>query len=71
MIRCRWILIFLSTPSPKRQRKLRSNLGETFLNLKSNLTGNMYIIKQVTFSTYEVSSTVGQTNTWVAHKLTK
>ena len=71
MRRCRWILIFLSTPSPKRQRKLRSNLGETFLNLKSNLTGNMYIIKQVTFSTYEVSSTVGQANTWVAHKLTK
>ena len=71
MIRCRWILIFLSTPSPKRQRKLRSHLGETFLNLKSNLTGNMYIIKQVTFSTYEVSSTVGRANPWVAHKVTK
>ena len=30
------------SPSPKRQRKLRINLGEMKINLKSNLTRNIY-----------------------------
>ena len=30
------------SPSPKRQRKLRINLGEIKINLKSNLTCNIY-----------------------------